>query len=142
MSGVYIPLKMRSIVAKDAGGRCGYCRIAEALTGGPLHFDHIDPLATGGLTELENLWLSCGPCNLRKSSRTVHLDPVSGETVPLFHPRRQIWNEHFEWILAGEEIAGLTPTGRATVLALQLNLPVRIDARRLWISAGWHPPKD
>jgi len=39
-------------------------------------------------------------------------------------------------------IVGLTPTGRATVTALNLNNPYIVPARRLWALAGWHPPKE
>jgi hypothetical protein len=36
-------------------------------------------------------------------------------------------------------IVGLTPEGRATVVALDLNGEVRLDARRLWFDAGLLP---
>ena len=52
------------------------------------------------------------------------VDPVSGELVPLFHPRRDRWAEHFQF--RGVRIEGLTPVGRATVHVLAMN-----DARRL-----------
>jgi hypothetical protein len=39
--------------------------------------------------------------------------------VRLFHPRRDLWPDHFAWI--GPHIVGLMPTGRATVNVLQLN---------------------
>jgi hypothetical protein len=35
---------------------------------------------------------------------------------------------------------GLTPTGRATIVTLQMNNPAIVRARRRWVSAGWHPP--
>ena len=62
--------------------------------------------------------------------------------VRLFDPRRQVWQEHFRWTEQGDQIVGLTPTGRATVTALQLNRPSLVKARRLWALVGWHPPKD
>jgi hypothetical protein len=34
--------------------------------------------------------------------------------VPLFNPRTQAWNDHFE-LANGVEISGRTATGRATV---------------------------
>jgi hypothetical protein len=49
---------------------------------------------------------------------------VSGELVPLFHPRRDRWAEHF--LFRGVHIEGLTSIGRATVDVLAMN-----DARRL-----------
>jgi hypothetical protein len=38
-------------------------------------------------------------------------------------------------------IVGLTSVGRATVEALKMNNPYIVPARRLWIIAGWHPPR-
>ena len=35
-----------------------------------------------------------------------------------------------------------TPTGRATVAALNLNRLSLVKARQAWVAAGWHPPKD
>jgi hypothetical protein len=40
----------------------------------------------------------------------------------------------------GTHIVGLTPTGRATVLALRLNNDYVVEARVLWIARQWHPP--
>ena len=52
-----------------------------------------------------------------------------GETVPIFHPRRNRWEEHFESV-AGE-IVGRTATGRATVVVLDMNHPARVELRRM-----------
>lgn len=62
--------------------------------------------------------------------------------IPLFNPREQRWDAHFAWTANGEEIIGLTASGRATVTALRLNREVLVRARRLWVAAGVHPPKD
>ena len=107
-----------------------------------MEIDHIIPEVLGGLTEEENLWLACSLCNDHKADRVAGLDPVSGEVVRLFDPRRQVWQEHFHWSPEGDRIIGRTPTGRATVEALHLNRPVLVRARLLWVAAGWHPPKD
>ena len=64
------------------------------------------------------------------------------ELVPLFDPRRQIWSEHFEWSNNATLIAGVTPSGRATVVVLYLNRPALVLARREWVDVGWHPPVD
>jgi len=60
----------------------------------------------------------------------------------LFNPRTQRWLDHFAWDDRDTRIVGLTPTGRATVDALKLNNAYIVPARRLWVQAGWHPPKD
>jgi hypothetical protein len=75
-----------------------------------------------------------------KGIQTHASDPEAGETVPLFNPRIQAWREHFRWSEDGTEMVGLTPTGRATIVALQLNRPMLVSARRRWVLVGWHPP--
>jgi len=94
------------------------------------------------LTEEENLWLACSLCNDHKSDRITALDAVSGEIVRLLNPRLQVWSEHFRWTEGSDRIVGLTPTGRATVAALNLNRPSLVKARQAWVAVGWHPPKD
>jgi hypothetical protein len=61
---------------------------------------------------------------------------------PLYDPRRQVWADHFVWSSDGERIIALTSTGRATVVALQLNRAPLVIARRAWVSVGWHPPEN
>jgi len=68
------------------------------------------------------------------------LDAHTGENVPLFNPRRQRWEDHFEWHRNGAEIVGLTTVGRATIDRLQMNNTFIIRARNVWIAGGWHPP--
>ena len=104
--------------------------------------DDIIPEAHGGRTEEANLWLACTACNLRKGDRLTAWDPLSEARAPLFNPRQQSWSEHFSWSPDGLHIIGLTPIGRATRLALDLNRPVLVRARQLWVQAGWHPPAD
>jgi len=106
-----------------------------------LSIDHIVPVAAGGPTVRENLWLACRFCNEIKSARTHATDPDTGELAPIFNPRAQVWAEHFAWSEEGTRVIGLTPTGRATVLVLQLNRPILERARRRWVDAGWHPPQ-
>ncbi|MGA9349953.1 MAG: HNH endonuclease signature motif containing protein [Anaerolineae bacterium] len=138
----YIPKPLRERVAVQAQHRCGYCLTSEAIVGAPMEIDHIVPRSLGGLTKEDNLWLACSLCNEHKGIRTVALDPLTGEMVPLFNPRRQAWQEHFAWTAEGDRIIGLTAIGRATVVALNLNRPSLVKARQVWVAAGWHPPKD
>jgi len=51
----------------------------------------------GGETTRANLWLACRPCNEYKGTQTQADDPETGKTVSLFHPRKQVWSEHFCW---------------------------------------------
>ncbi len=142
MSRAYIPKALRERVAAQARHRCGYCLTSEAVVGTPMEIDHIIPQSLGGLTEEDNLWLACSLCNDHKGDRIAALDPLSGQIVRLFDPRRQVWPEHFAWAPEGDRIVGLPPTGRATVVALDLNRPSLVRARQAWIVAGWHPPED
>jgi hypothetical protein len=137
-----IPAALRRRIREQARAQCGYCRSSEVLMGMQMEVEHLIPLAAGGRTEEENLWLSCRRCNEFKGTQTTASDPDTVELVPLFHPRVQKWEEHFRWNEEGVEILGLTPTGRATVVALKLNHPVIVVTRRLWVSAGWWPPTE
>ena len=112
---------LRARVADQALHRCGYCQTQEVVVGMPMEIEHIVPLAGGGSSEEVNLWLACPRCNLHKADRTRALDPLTGESVQLFDPRRQLWTDHFVWEQGGLYIAGHSPTGRATVDALRLN---------------------
>jgi hypothetical protein len=142
MTRVYIPRALRERIAEQARYRCGYCLTPAALIGAPLEIEHLAPISLGGLTEEANLWLACSLCNAHKGSQITARDPLSGETVPLFDPRRQSWNEHFAWTSSGDLIVGLTRTGRATVAALNLNRPALLLTRQTWIAVGLHPPRD
>jgi hypothetical protein len=105
-----------------------------------MEIDHLIPTARGGRTEEGNLWLACSACNALKGDRTEALDPLTGELVGLFHPRRHRWTEHFAWTPAGDYIIGQTAIGRATIAALKLNRPLLVRARRLWVRLEVHPP--
>ena len=142
MSRSYVPRALRARVSEAARYRCGYCLSAEAIVGSPMEIDHLIPESLGGTTDEQNLWLACSVCNDSKSKRISALDPSTGEGVRLFNPRLQVWTEHFRWTKGGDRIVGLTPTGRATVVALNLNRPSLVRARQLWVIAGWHPPPD
>ena len=140
MSRSYIPKALRAKVGARARYRCGYCLSQEAVVGMPMELDHLIPEALGGRTVEGNLWLACSLCNDAKGCRIAALDPVSGEVVRLFNPRDQVWSDHFRWSEAGDHILCSTPTGRATVLALNLNRPTLVQARQAWVAVGWHPP--
>jgi hypothetical protein len=142
MSRSRIPEKLRSRVAEKARRRCGYCLSAESIVGAIMDLDHLVPAALGGETVEDNLWLACSACNKLKLDRIVAPDPETGIPVLLFNPRRQAWIDHFVWTDGDTRITGTTPTGRATVEALQLNRAVLVTARALWVEVGWHPPKD
>jgi hypothetical protein len=137
----YIPVAIDRRVRDAAGPRCGYCLSPQHLVMARLEIEHIIPVARGGSSDESNLWLSCPLCNGAKGDRTTGVDPETGREEPLFHPRAQVWSEHFPWSDDGIRIIGLTPTGRATVAALHLDSdPDALLVRSYWVQAGWHPP--
>lgn len=140
MSQTSISLALRREVAAKSLYRCSYCLTSERVVGALFTVDHIVPESLGGVTTPENLCLACWGCNLTKQDRIVAPDSQTGEVVRLYNPNTENWRAHFEWRDGGLLIAGLTPTGRATVSALKLNRIPLVNARRLWIDAGWHPP--
>jgi 5-methylcytosine-specific restriction endonuclease McrA len=130
---------LRQQIIERAGDRCEYCQAPLAVVV-EMEIDHIVPESAGGLTELDNLCVTCVGCNGFKLAFQAAEDPETGETVPLFNPRRQSWFDHFAWSEDSTQIVGLTQTGRATVVRLRMNRPRICVARRLWAQAGWHPP--
>lgn len=132
----------RERLANKAKNRCGYCLTQETVSGVHLTLEHIIPLSKGGQTEESNLWLSCRLCNESKGVLTEYTDSESGSSVPLFNPYTQTWTDHFAWNEAGSYIVDLTPTGRATIEALDLNNEFRVSSRAIWVEAGWHPPNN
>jgi hypothetical protein len=108
----------------------------------PHQIDHIIAEKHGGPTDPDNLALCCTLCNRYKGSDLTAIDPQTGLVVALFHPRRQVWADHFRLILDGM-LTGDTPEGRATIRLLQLNRPERIEERRLLATSGlWQQPCD
>lgn len=127
-------------VERRAAGRCEYCRMHQSLQGATFHVEHIIPRSRGGKSEFENLAWACPGCNLHKSNRVEVTAPEDLEPIPLFHPRRHKWDEHFSW--DDHRIVGLTRTGGATVAALQLNHERRIKIREAESLFNLFPPSD
>lgn len=123
-----VPARLRRLVVSRAGNQCEYCALSQEGQEATFHIDHILPKAAGGRTYAANLALACLSCSLRKEARRSAIDPITTRRVTLFHPRRQRWRDHFRW--DGFRIVGLTPTGRATVAALQMNRPLILAIRQ------------
>lgn len=118
---------VRQVIAR-AGNRCEYCRMHQSLQGATFHIEHIRPQSAGGSDSPDNLALSCPGCNLSKSNRLTATDPESDLEVPLFNPRTDRWSDHFAWN-EDRHLLGISPVGRATVAALQLNHARRVIIR-------------
>lgn len=129
MSAERVPASMQRRVRERAADRCEYCGIEQSTQEATFHIDHITPRVVGGATSLENLALACVSCSLRKGARQMAIDPLTGDTVPLLHPRNDAWSMHLRTTEEGA-VEGVTPTGRATVDALKMNRPLAIALRR------------
>jgi hypothetical protein len=138
---VYISVDLQRQVRERFANCCAYCRTAETLTVSLFEFEHIIPRSAGGATAFDNLCLACPTCNRYKSDLISAPDPVTLDDVPLFHPQKQRWLDHFSWNEDATQIVGLTATGRATVAALKINRPQVIRVRRMWVAMNEHPPE-
>jgi HNH endonuclease len=134
-----ISASLRRQVIERAGNRCEYCGLAQTGQEATFHIDHVVPAIVGGNTSLENLALACVSCSLRKGARLLVQDPHTREEVALFHPRLDSWRAHFRW--DGLRAVGITPTGRATVVALNMNRPLALAIREEEAHRGRHPPQ-
>lgn len=133
-------ISLRRFVAERAGGCCEYCRSPAAFAHQSFSLEHIRPRSRKGKRTAANLAFSCQGCNNHKYNRTKYRDPVSGQNASLFQPRQHRWTDHFAWTDDATQILGLTPIGRATVEALQLNRVALVNLRRVLVEAGEHPP--
>jgi hypothetical protein len=124
----------REFVRQRADGRCEYCFFRQEHSELTHHIEHIAAKQHGGTDEPGNLALACHRCNLRKGPNLTGIDPLSGAVVPLFHPRRDRWDEHFVWQRV--RIEGITATGRATVQVLAMNDARRLELRDALLSRG------
>jgi hypothetical protein len=140
MSSEYISVSLKQLVFDRARGMCEYCRSQAKFAIDPLVIDHIQPVSRGGQTVAENLALSCQTCNNYKYTKTEAPDPVTNQSVTLFHPRQMIWQEHFTWNEDLTQMIGITPIGRATIALLQTNRDGVSNMRQILAIMGYHPP--
>jgi HNH endonuclease len=127
----------RTLMARRAQSFCEYCKVFVPDT---FEIEHIIPLIQGGSNEFENLAVACGGCNNRKAAKTTAFDPLTSIEVPLFHPRQDVWRDHFQWNDDWTQLTGISPIGRATVELLQLNRTGLIQLRTVLFRYGDFPP--
>ena len=139
----HIPAALRRQVRERAGERCEYCQCPESFSLDSFTVDHVRPASDDGPTTLENLACACNNCNTRKLDATAAVDPATGASVPLFHPRTDDWREHFAWSPDALRVVPRTATGRATEARLHLNRAGAINVRRSLLALGEsHPPSE
>jgi hypothetical protein len=126
-------------VARRAGHRCEYCRAPEGAFNFAFEVEHVVPTSRGGSDESSNLALACRACNVRKGNVTAASDQATGAEAPLFNPRTNRWDDHFQIDLDSGEIGGRTPVGRVTVVQLDMNHPFQLAARQVWMQFRLFP---
>jgi hypothetical protein len=123
----YVSAALRRLVIERADDQCEYCRFPPAVSLFAFEMEHIIAEKHDGITEADNLALSCPCCNRFKGSDLGSIDPETQQLTPFFHPRLQQWSDHFRQ--EGGIIIPLTPEGRVTAKVLQFNLSERILER-------------
>ena len=132
--------EIRAHVFERARGCCEYCQSQRDFSHDDFAVEHITPRSASGTDDLDNLAMSCQGCNNRKYTALEAIDPVTGRQVGLYHPRLEAWTAHFVWSADTTLMIGLTPTGRASVMRLELNRSGLVNLRRALVVAGVHPP--
>jgi hypothetical protein len=133
----YISAELRQLVRERAHGCCEYCRMPDDDAFRAHEIDHIEAEKHGGTTTEGNLCFCCWICNRHKGTDLTSRDPETGEITLLYHPRKDLWSDHFR--LNGAQIEALTPVGRVTVRLLQMNKSTRIKEREILISLNRFP---
>lgn len=137
MSQTYISVELRRQVILRASSCCEYCRLSSEDSLFSFQIDHIIPEKHDGETIFSNLALSCASCNGFKGSEIASYDKDSGLLTPLYNPRIQIWDEHFQ--LDGAIIKTISSIGRVTVKILKLNRDEHIKERIGLMRLGRYP---
>ena len=126
---------MRDFVWQRAGDRCEYCQLPQRFDSLPFHVDHIVAQVHGGNDEVNNLCWACTQCNLHKGTKCASIDSETKARVDLFNPRLDAWRDHFV-VTSDGRIAGLMPTGRATVRLLDVNGSPQLNLRRVLMNSA------
>ncbi len=125
---------LQHAVRLRAGGFCEYCRMPQEFDYLPFQIDYIIARKHAGPDTEDNLALSCFYCNTNKGPNIAGIDPEGGDVVRLFHPRKDVWADHFFW--AGPRLEAHTAVGRATVQVLNINDPEYVEVRTSLIAEG------
>jgi hypothetical protein len=119
-------------VVDRAGHRCEYCHLPTRGQVATFPIDHVIPRSAGGSNDSTNLALTCPYCNAHKWTDIEARDPESGLLARYFHPRQDVWENHFRWSPNGSgELIGLSATGRATIAGLRMNAADMVALRQL-----------
>jgi hypothetical protein len=87
--------ELRAFVIARAAGQCEYCRFPEGASFLPFEIDHIIAQKHRGSSLESNLAWACYYCNSYKGPNIAGWIAKTEEVVRLFHPRKDLWNDHF-----------------------------------------------
>jgi hypothetical protein len=116
---------------------CEYCLIHQSNSYLPLQLEHIFSQKHYVWHSLLNLASACYLGNRLKGSDISTILPPDFTLIRLYHPRNDVWLEHFE--LSGPLILPKTKIGQATIKVLQLNSEERVLERTLLIEEKLFP---
>ena len=133
----YVSKYIRNLVIKRAFGLCEYCLLHESQSFIGFEIDHIISIKHGGRNQADNLAYACLYCNQYKGSDIGTILLQSDEYVRFYHPRKDRWNDHFEFIDA--LISPKTSIAQATIKILQMNNSDRLIERQIWLSTNMYP---
>jgi len=134
----YVSAELRRLVELRAYFLCEYCLIHAEDTYLGCHVDHIIAEKHGGLTHAENLSLACAFCNRAKGSDLGSIATSTGQLTRFYHPRSDLWREHFQ--LDGIHIRPRTDIGQVTATILEFNADERLFEREALQRIGRYPP--
>ncbi|MCY7359426.1 MAG: HNH endonuclease [Rudanella sp.] len=131
-----ISVSLREAVISRASKCCEYCKSQDKYSPTAFTIDHVIPESLNGTSDFDNLAYACFLCNRLKSNKLKAFDSITEKWIPLFNPRKDVWNEHFVWNEDTTRIVGLTVIGRCTVKEFKLNREKLIEYLNCIISFG------
>ena len=126
-------------VWQRASNCCEYCQMPQALDAMTFEVDHIIPLKVGGPTEEHNLALACDSCNKHKDPNLAGIDTEGDQSKAIQCFIRAKMNGHSILNGTDRDFSERPPTGRATLVMLQINLALRVEHREWLIAEGSFP---
>ena len=126
--------RLEAQIWRRARNRCEYCGFRAELTRVPFQIDHIIAQKHRGRTTSDNLALSCFFCNTFKGPNLAGVDPKTRKITRLFHPRHDLWHNHFRW--DGPLLEGRTAIGRTTIEVLRINREDPMAVRESLLEEG------
>jgi hypothetical protein len=126
----------RELVRRRADNDCEYCLLCQEHSAVPHQSSISSQRSMAGPTTRPTWRLRVTVTISARAPTFRGIDPLTGELVALFHPRRDRRADHFT--IRVPRIEGVTPCGRATVRVLAMNDVRRLELRSE-LSVGGRP---